>query len=146
MGMFPVDSRIEKIICVDRTVRGTNKNHIYLYPLMHWRRLSGGNAFPAVCRNHERMILGVQVKFRTPQQPIRKLIIKTHTIMKNFDQLTSLHVLPLSTSHARRWMDDSKYLPVLFPRLDPAKWVFTKRYLYLRMKSTNVCSAGWMPV
>ena len=69
--------------------------------------------------------------------------------MKNLTQLLfTLFCLCLPAMLQAQDKDDSKYWPVLFPRWT-AKWYSPKNSASpacLRMKSTNVCSAGWMPV
>ena len=70
--------------------------------------------------------------------------------MKNLTQLLfTLFCLCLPAMLQAQDRDDSKYLAGAVPEVD-GKVVFTKEFQHprscLRMKSTNVCSAGWMPV
>ena len=69
--------------------------------------------------------------------------------MKNLTQLLfTLFCLCLPAMLQAQDRDDSKYLAGAVPEVD-GKVVFTKEFSIppcLRMKSTNVCSAGWMPV
>ena len=71
--------------------------------------------------------------------------------MKNLTQLLfTLFCLCLPAMLQAQDKDDSKYLAGAVPEVD-GKVVFTKEFSIaspacLRMKSTNVCSAGWMPV
>lgn len=69
--------------------------------------------------------------------------------MKNLTQLLfTLFCLCLPAMLQAQDKDDSKYLAGAVPEVD-GKVVFTKNSASpacLRMKSTNVCSAGWMPV
>ena len=68
--------------------------------------------------------------------------------MKNLTQLLfTLFCLCLPTMLQAQDRDDSQYLAGAVPEV--VKWYSPKNSASpacLRMKSTNVCSAGWMPV